>query len=106
LQMVVHGIESLLLPGNASLAATTATNATKTAGRHLLLSDDDVAAVDGSAFALRGLLGWGWGFSAGPTAEMDDAQGAIEAAANGDESVYQATQQVRPTAAVCDAAPS
>jgi hypothetical protein len=95
--MVVHGIESLLLPGNTSLAATTAANATtKTAGRHLLLSVDDVAAVDGSAFASRGLLGWGWGFCAGPTAEMDDAQGAIEAAANGDESVYQATQQVRP----------
>jgi predicted protein tyrosine phosphatase len=94
-QMVVHGIESLLLPGNTSVAATAAANATKPAGRHLLLSFNDMAALDSSAFASRGLLGWGWGMEGGPTAEMDAAQGAIEAAANGDESVYQATQQVR-----------
>jgi hypothetical protein len=92
--MVVHGIESLLLPGNTSLAATLAANATKPAGRHLLLSFYDMAALDGSGAASRALLNWGWGMSAGPTAEMDAAQGAIQAAASGDESVYQATQQV------------
>lgn len=110
-QMIVHGIESILLPGNTTSAATTTTaaatgptasattaaapaggNATKT-GRHLLLSTEVLAAVDDSAAAGRALLGWGWGFSGGPTAEMDAAQGAIEAAADGDESTAQAAQQ-------------
>jgi hypothetical protein len=117
--MIVHGIESILLPGNTTSAATTTTaaatgptasattaaapaggNATKT-GRHLLLSTEVLAAVDDSAAAGRGLLGWGWGFSGGPTAEMDAAQGAIEAAADGDESTAQAAQQVRQCTVQC-----
>jgi hypothetical protein len=101
-QMVVHGIESMLLPGNTTLAAAAPANATKPAGgRHLLLPS--LAVLDDSgAAAGRGLLGWGWGMSAGPTAEMDDAEGAIEAAADGDESVAAAAQQVmqRSAAAV------
>lgn len=93
-QMVVHGIESMLLPGNATLASITPANATKPSGRHLLLSSLAFASLDGSGYGgSRALLGWGWGMSAGPTAEMDDAEGAIQAAADGDESVAAATQQ-------------
>lgn len=85
---VFHGIDAVLLPkaGSAPATATKAPAATpaattKAGGRRLM------------AYG-RHLLEFGWGLQGGgTTAEMDDAESDIEAAADGDESTADAAQQ-------------
>jgi hypothetical protein len=85
---VVHGIGSVLDP-NAAPAVTTEKAAA--AGTAAAAAAGTAAKKTGS----RKLQQFGWGMSAGPTAEQDDIAGQIQAAVNGDESVAQVADQSR-----------
>ena len=75
---VVHGIGSVLNP-NAAPAVTTEKAPAAAA-----------AAAAPKATNGRRMLDWGWGMSAGPTAEQDAVSSNIAAAVAGDESVASA----------------
>ncbi|KAF8055656.1 RPA1A [Scenedesmus sp. PABB004] len=98
---IVHGINAVLIPaagptpaanatapGTASRPAAVATPGAKPAGRRMLaLLDEELTA------ARRALLGWGWRFNGGVTAEEDDAESDIDAAVDGDQSVSDAAYE-------------
>jgi hypothetical protein len=84
---VVHGIGSVLNPTAA--AVTTEKAATKPAAKPAAAAAAPAAAAKTGS---RKLLDFGWGAMAGPTAEQDAAQQAIQNAVSGDESVANAAQ--------------
>lgn len=83
---IVHGVGSVLLPGAATPAAKPAAAAAATPAA-------TPAKTGRKLSATRNLLDFGWGMSAGPTAEGDAAAADISNAVNGDESVASASAQ-------------
>jgi hypothetical protein len=87
---VVHGIGAVLNPAASAPVTTEKAAAALKPAAAAAGTAAKPAAAAATKTGSRKLMGWGWGMSAGPTAEQDAASQAIQNAVSGDESVASA----------------